>query len=334
MTVVVLGAAVGPAAASWNLSGPGAGAGRGAGLQPPTAGSGTTTSAGAHLTWAPPSTGPVPGGYVVTRNGATVCTTTGTMCDENNLVPGTTYTYLVNSTSGHYWVSATPVTITATTAAGTFTLSALNPTAVSAGVQLTFTVSAKYGGTPGTTDAAYTGAHPLTISSSIPASPGGKASGGQVTPTFAAGVATGVATTLYGSGTQTLTVADGARSGSVAVTVSAAAPSTPEIVSSTSTTVLCTPNGHVSIPAGQQWTARVAVADAYGNLAVAGSTLTVGVSYTGYGTLSKTAATIASGSSVANQTFSLAMPASGPKNGTLSITAQGTTTLSTQCTVN
>jgi hypothetical protein len=229
-------------------------------------------------------------------------------------------------------VSATPLSTTATTAAGGFTLSALTPSTATAGVGLTFTVTATYGA--GITDTAYTGAnHPLTISSSVPTSPGGKGSGGQVSPTFVAGVATKVTTTVYGSGTQTLTVADGTRSGNLAITVSPATTSTLELISATTNAVVCASNGHVSIAAGGQLTARVAVVDAYGNLAVASSALTTPLGYTGSGTLSKTSVSVPANGSASSQSFALTMPTGTLKSGTLTITGQGTA-LSTHCSVN
>ena len=100
------------------MPGYGPGAGRAAQLQPPTAGPVTVTSAGTHLTWAPPSAGPIPGGYVVTRDGAAVCTTNTAACDDTNLAPGKSYTYLVSSTAGSYWVSATSLTMSATDSGG------------------------------------------------------------------------------------------------------------------------------------------------------------------------------------------------------------------------
>ncbi len=326
--VAVLGATVLPAAAAWNSTGGGPGAARSGRLSAPTSASGTATSAGAHLTWAAPGTGPAPGGYLVTRNGATVCTTTATSCDEGNLTPGTTYTYLVSSTAGRYWVTATSLPVTATTQAGAFTISSVTPSPVTAGVGLTFSVFATYGS--GTVDSAYNGPHPLTITSSVPA-PGGKASGGQVTPLFAAGLTTKVATALYGSGAQTLTVSDGFRTGSVAITVNAAAPSTLELVGATSTAVVCGPGGHVTLAPGQQLTARVAVVDAYGNLAAASSALTVSLSFPITTALNKTSVSVPLSGSTSTSSFTLTMPTGTTKSGTLSLTAPG---LSGSCSVN
>ena len=214
LTAALLGTAVGPATAAWNSSGTGVGAARAGQLQPPVAPRVAVTSAGAHLSWTAPTTGAMPGGYVVTRNGATVCTTTGTACDDSNLAPATTYTYLVASTAGARWVSATPVTLTATTLAGAFAFSAVSPSPVPAGSTMTFTLAATFGN--GITDSRYTGAHTLTITSSASASPGG----GAVSATFVAGMASKIAITVYGSGPQTLTVSDGSRTGSLAITVS------------------------------------------------------------------------------------------------------------------
>jgi hypothetical protein len=232
-TATVLAAGVGPAAAAWNSSGAGSGATHAGKLQPPTASGVAFSSASARLVWIAPSTGPVPGGYLVTRNGATVCITTKTNCTETNLAPGSTYTYLVSSTAGRYWVSATPLTMTATTAAGSFAISGVSTSSVTAGVEVTFTVSATFGF--GSVDSSYTGVHPITITSSLPASPGGSLSGGEARPTFTAGVASKVATTLYGAGTQTLTVSDGARTGNVVISVSPAAAAALELLSASST---------------------------------------------------------------------------------------------------
>jgi hypothetical protein len=329
LTFAVFGGAIAPAAAAWNSPGYGPGTARGGQLGSPVAAAVTTTSAGAHLAWTAPSAGVSPGGYIVTRDGLTVCPpSTSTSCDDTNLAPGKTYTYLVSSTAGRYWVSATPLTMTATTTAGSFTLSALSPSVVTAGVGLTFTVSATYGNN--TTDTAYVGAHPLTITSSVPASPGGNASGGQLSATFVAGIATKVATTVYGSGTQTLIVSDGARTGSLGITVSPAT-STLELVGATGTAVVCPPNGHLSIAAGQLQTARVAVADAYGNLVTVGSAVNIALSYTGSGTLSRSSLTVPNGTSVSSQSFNLTMPTGTLKTGTLTISAPG---MSTRCTVN
>lgn len=331
LTVAVLGGTIAPAAATWNTPGYGPGASRAGQLQPAAAGPVTATSAGTHLTWSAPATGPVPGGYLVTRDGATICTTTGTACDDANLTPGTTYTYLVTSTAGQYWVSATPLVMHATTADGGFTLSALNPSSTTAGVGLTFTVSATYGA--GVTDAAYTGAHALTITSSVPASPGGKASGGQATATFVSGVATRVATTVYGSGVQTLTVSDGSRTGSLALTVSPAAASTLELVNAAGNAVLCAPNGHVSIAAGGQLIAKVALVDAYGNITTAGGTLNLTLGMTGSGTLSTTSLSISNKASLSSSSFTLTMPSGTVKSGTLTVSSQGSGQ-STTCSVN
>ena len=79
--------------------------------------------------------------------------------------------------------------------------------------------------------------------------------------------------------------------------------------------------------------ARVAVTDAYGNLVTVGSALTIALSYTGSGTLSKTALTVPSGTAASSQSFTLTMPTGTVKSGTLSISAQGTS-MSTRCTVN
>ena len=331
ITVAVLGATAMPVAAAWTMPGLGSGGTRGGRLQPPIAGPTTVTSAGAHLTWSAPSNGLAPAGYLVSRDGVTVCTTSESFCDDKNLAPGRTYSYLVRSTTGSYWVSATQLPLTATTAAGGFTLSALSPTTVTAGVGVTFTVSATYGA--GATDAAYAGVQQLTISSSAPASPGGTSSGGAVSATFVAGVATKIATKVYGSGAQTLTVSDGFRTGSLAITVKPAAATTMELISSTDSTVLCGPDGHINVPAGQPLSARVATVDAYGNLTAASNLVNITLSNTGSGSLSKTALTIASGSSVSSLSFTLTMPAAPLKSGTLSITAAGTT-LSTRCGVN
>ena len=332
VTAAVFAASLGPAAAAWNSRGNGSGTTRAAQLQPPASPRVAVTSALAHVSWTAPSSGPVPGGYLVTRNGTMVCTTTGTACDDKNLAPSTTYSYLVTSTQGRYWVSPTPLTVTATTAPGAFAISAVTPSPVTAGVGLTFTVTAVFGAGPGSNDGAYTGAHPLTVTSSVPASPGGNASGGVVTPTFVAGVAK-VATTVYGSGAQTLTVSDGARTGSVTITVSPAAPSTLELVNAAGTAVLCAPNGHVNIPAGGTLTAKVAVVDGYGNITPASGTLNLTLGMTGAGAISPTSLSIASATSLSTSTSTLTMPSGALKSGTLSISAQGAS-LSTRCSVN
>lgn len=272
----------------------------------------------------------MPAGYVVTRDGGIICTTTSTTCDDTNLIPGQTYSYLVTSTAGSQWVSATPLAMTATTASGSFALSAVSPSTVTAGAGLTFTVSATYG--TGATDAAYTGVHTLDVTSSIPASPGGKASGGKVSAAFVAGVATNVTTALYGSGTQTLTVSEGSRTASFAIAVSPTSASALEVISATGSSVLCAPNGHVSIAAGKQLTGRVAVVDPYGNLASFATTLTINLSYSGAGTLTPASVTLPSRTSESTQSLTLTMPAGATKSGTLSFSALGTTL--SRCSVN
>jgi hypothetical protein len=217
LTATVFASTVGPAAAAWLAAGDGAGAVRAGQLQPPQASYVAVTSAGSRLNWTAPSSGTVPGGYLVTRNGVPVCTTTGTLCDDENLAPATTYTYLVTSTAGSRWVSATPLVMTATTLAGAFAFSAVTPSPVPAGSKLTFTVSATFGGSM--IDSRYTGAHPLTISSSALDAAGSNPSGSAVHATFVAGVAKSITTTVSGSGAQTLTVSDGVRTGSLSITV-------------------------------------------------------------------------------------------------------------------
>jgi hypothetical protein len=327
----VLAAGVGPAAAAWNSSGAGSGATRAGQLQPPTAAGVAFSSASARLVWKAPGGAPAPGGYVVTRNGATVCVTTKTSCLEMNLAPGSTYTYLVSSTSGRYWVSATPLTMTATTAPGSFTISDVSTSAVTAGAKLTFTVSATYGF--GSVDTSYTGVHPITITSSLPASPGGNVSGGDVRPTFTAGVAGMVATTVYAAGTQTLTVSDGARTGTLAISVSPAAASSLELLSATSTDVLCAPSGEATVPAGQALTARVALVDAYGNLVIAGTAMNLALTYSGAGELTPTTLTIPAKTSQTDSSLALTKSAGASPAGTLTITAAGTT-VSARCTIN
>lgn len=212
----LLAGTVSPALAAWNSSGAGSGVARAGQLQPPVSPRVSATSAGVRLVWSAPTAGAAPSGYRVTRNGTIVCATTATVCDDSNLAPSTTYTYLVTSTAGR-WASGTPLTATATTFAGGFAFSAVSPSPAVAGRPLTFTLTATLG--TGTPDSRYTGEHQLTVSSSIPAGPGGNASGGPLGATFVAGIATKITTTMYGSGTQTLTISDGYRTGALSITV-------------------------------------------------------------------------------------------------------------------
>lgn len=265
-------------------------------VQPPgTAAGRTVTSAGTHLTWSAPTQAPAPTGYTVTRGGATVCTTTATSCDETNLKPATTYTYLVHSRAGSSWVSVTPLTITATTTAGSFSLSNITPTTVTAGTALTFTLDAV---TPAhVLDPAYTGNHLLTLSTSIEASLGGVASGATQTGRFTAGRAAITTSALVAAGTnQILTVSDGTRTGTVAIAVKPAAAANIEAVNADGSALVCADGDHLFLDAGQKLVVAVAAADGFGNPAPSPVTQQVSVTVSAaVGTLSTRTLTLTSG---------------------------------------
>ena len=105
------------------------------------------------LSWAAPSTGVAPTGYLVTRNGAAVpsgsgCygTLTTTSCSDTGLAASTTYTYSVKAKVGTNWTSVASSTFSNTTVA-TFVISSITSTNASGntvgvmGVNDTFAVT-------------------------------------------------------------------------------------------------------------------------------------------------------------------------------------------------
>ena len=83
------------------------------GINPPTGGSATfSTSSSLLISWSAPSTGALPSGYTITRNGSPVpsgsgCfgTITTTSCTDTGLPVATTFTYTVTAVAGSNWVS-------------------------------------------------------------------------------------------------------------------------------------------------------------------------------------------------------------------------------------
>ena len=239
----------------------------------PTPGAGTVA-----LSWSSvsPPTGTDTVTYYVQRNGADPggnCPTkaapsTATSCTDSGLSAGT-YSYTVTAV-WHSWSatsSSTPVTIAGPLDHFSLTAATTTPTA---GASDNLTITAK--DSAGNTVTAYSGDQTLTFSGAstiganhptVTSKTGAAVSFGTAeTITFASGVATvsgsnnGVMT-LYTAETASVTVSDGTHTGSLSVTVSAAAPAA----------VAATSGGGQSANAGSAFTNPLvaAVTDTYGN---------------------------------------------------------------------
>lgn len=264
-----------PALAAWGVPSVGAeGFAAATAVQPPVAGTPTTTSSSVTLTWAAPAGGPVPTGYTVLRTApspAAVCVGVAALtCTDTGLSPSTAYTYAITATrAGWSSAAATASATTAATLPSAFLVTV--PATATAGASFSVTVQARK--TDGTNDDTYTGSHALAFTG-----PGTVGSFAPVYPATATFDATGLATVtvrLYKAETVTLTVADGDpdRTGvSGLVAVAPAAPNRLMWAADAAGLVNACPAGTVVVGAGGQRTWRVAVLDQYGNRAVEGPT--------------------------------------------------------------
>jgi hypothetical protein len=265
------------AGAAWLASGTGGSFSRSTNIGKPTNVAATATgSSSVQVTWAAPAApSPPPASYDVFRyfnnTGTKICSaTTNLTCNDTGLQPSSTYGYTVEARLGTNWLSGQTTQVNATTnAAGNFLVELVTPGNKTAGTAFDVRVTARNGTT---TDTTYTGSHSLTFSGPGQnagfAAPTYPASG-----TFVAGVAT-VPVTLRKAETVTLTVAEGARTGSTSVTVVAGAASR---LWYTSSNFDCS-DGTVNVVANRgTWTTKVSRVDASGNPVAAGAQLSVAV---------------------------------------------------------
>ena len=116
----------GTALASWPVSGIASGSATATTLQPPTAGTHTTTPSTVTLNWNAAAGTPAPTGYTVLRTAPTVCTNvSATTCADSGLTPSTLYTYTVRSLRGA-WSSVVLTTQATTTTAFAITSNTLS----------------------------------------------------------------------------------------------------------------------------------------------------------------------------------------------------------------
>ena len=337
------------AGATWLAVGTGAAASRSTSVGKPTAVAATATgSSSVQVTWSPPvPPSPAPSSYDVFRynggTGALVCSVAAAsprVCNDTGLAPSTTYGYTVESRLGTNWLSGQTSQATATTnaaPAGTpnFLVALVTAGNKTAGTAFDVRVTARNGTT---TDATYTGPHALTFS--------GPGNNGSPYPnptyptsgTFAAGVAT-VSVTLRKAETATLTVAEGARTGSTSITVVAGTATHLRYTSSTRNGTTdpapCAEGGTVMvITRAGSWLSKVSRYDASGNPA-SGSPITISVTAGGgSGTLSVPASFgIAGGAQDTLSTFTYTVEDAGnPPAVTITAASSGLT--SATCAVD
>lgn len=276
--VVTLAVCTLTAGAAWLATGTGTAESRSTSVGLPTAVAATATgTTSIQVTWSPPAApSPPPGSYDVFRySGATgtlVCSVAAASpraCDDTGLAPGTTYGYTVEARLGTNWLSGQTAQVDATTNAapvGTpnFLVELVAPGSKTAGTPFDVRITARNGTA---TDATYTGSHSLTFSGPGTNGPPYPSPGYPTGATFTAGVAT-ASVTLRKAETATLTVAEGARTGSTSVAVVAGAATHLRYSSSSHD---CS-SGAVFLDAnGATWTSKVSRFDGSGNAAGGGA---------------------------------------------------------------
>jgi len=337
--VVVAGvlASVSTAFAAWILAGSGAGASTAQNLGLATSThAAATSSSSIHITWsAPTAPSASPSQYVVRRiapTAATVCTLTvpaTLVCDDTGLQASTTYSYTVEARIGSNWSSGQTAAFSATTPGPPNFLAQLvlagNKTAGTAfQIQLTATTNGV------TTDTSYTGAHTITFSGPHN-SPGGNAPTYPATVTFVNGVSQpNPSITLFDAETVALNASDGTHTGSVTVTVIAAAANR---LGYTTSSPSCS-SGTVIVGNGGTFTSYVSLFDQYQNTATSASstTITLTPNPTGTGTLSPTSLTVPSGTSQTSGSLTFTGPHGGG-NWSVTITATAAPLTTASCTV-
>jgi fibronectin type 3 domain-containing protein len=269
-------------------------------------------------------------GFEIERvgNGATVTLTrnafdgTGTVTDfeSGGLACGTSYQYRVLATNAQ-GPSAWSDQISVVTDPCDYVLTA--PDNVTAGTPFNVMITARTGGTGGPINTAYSGAKPIAWPGEM-ASPNGTAPVFTTSVTFTNGVGT-AATTLYKSGSQTLTATDGTSTGAVIVTV---APGAQRLLSFTNSqangaSVACN-GGSVALGGGGWFTSFVSLLDNWGNENPRSQSTTVSLSINpSTGSLSASSLTIAANSASTSGSFQYTRPTGvgGPNGNPVTITA-------------
>lgn len=260
---------------------------------------------------------------------ACTVTATATGCSDTAALPGVANTYSIRTTlTGSTWVSSA----VAATSAATPDLLAITDTALAAigtqtaGVSFAVKVTAKkWNGTALATDTAYTGNNKAVTWSGLTNSPNAS------TPTYpnsSVSFTSGVSTTnlnviAVNAASQTLSIAEGPRTGSATFTVNPGG-----TLSFTSTSASC-PNGGSTPNGTTSWTAKVSrgAQDAFGN--TVSTTPSVAVTITSNkGSLTPSSLTIASGASESSGSFTLT-----PGTGTTAVTASATGFTDATCSV-
>ncbi len=238
-------------------------------------------------------------------------------CDDTGLAGGTTYTYTVTARVGANWTSAAsaPTSVTTPTP-GPFVVT-IGSGSKAAGTALAVTIRATTNGVA--TDPTYTGAKTLTFSGPG-TSASGAAPGYPATVTFTGGVGT-TTITLYDAESTSLTVADGARTGSRNVTIVAA---TPTQLRYSSSSPDCS-SGTATVGSNRRFTSRVTQYDAYLNpSSQSGSSRTVSLAASpNIGSFNRTSLTINRNSSESSQSFRYTMPTGNPPDVTIRASASG-----------